>query len=430
MPYTKFNPDNPPPPQMTSEPGSFAFRTMVTRIPAIIRQVMLDFDHKHPAPIKQALQRLHDEVKTGQPLRPLETTAPDRPDWAEAYHPHAGKSWHNIPWYFAEAFLYRHLLQAGGYFGGKGAYWEGNDPFIPRKIAELESHTPWQVLELALSHSRDDSPDSCRALLHHAVWGNRVDLSYNEVAQSTGRKIAVEYETANLLVDDTEAVLTYLTQIKTEMEKATNNAFSALLPGAAAPLFANPSCIDFICDNSGTELLMDLALADFLLRFNWCRQITLHVKAHPTFVSDAVPKDIDITVRAINDYPHAGLSPFGRRLERYQEEGRLVVQSDIFWNSSRFFWEMPAPLYTRLAQARLIIIKGDANYRRLLGDSRWPATVPVPDAIPYFPAPFVCLRTMKSDPIVGLTKGLAERLNNIDAEWRVNGKRGIIQAML
>lgn len=442
MSYTKFNPNTPPPPLMTSEPGSFAQRTMTTRIPAIIRQVLIDFDHKHPRVIKQALQDLHEEVKAGQPMRLLETDAPDGPSWAKAYQPYEGKSWHNAPWYFAEAFLYRHLLQASGFFGGKGDYWEGNDPFMPRKIAELQGHTPWRVLSLALSHAEDDSPGSFRALLHHDVWGNRVDLSYNEVAQGTGREIAIERESANLLVDDTEAVLAHLEQGRRRAEEQKgegaqghkSNTFSSLLPGSykrsAAPLLNATSCIDFICDNTGTELLMDLALADFLLRFNWCRQITLYVKAHPTFVSDAVPKDVDITLTAIKEYPETDLAPFGRRLEHFQAEGRLAVQADLFWNSNRFFWEMPSPLHTRLAQARLIVIKGDANYRRLLGDSRWPTTVPVRDAIPYFPAPFVCLRTMKSDPVVGLKPGLAQALDKEDPEWRVNGKRGMIQAAL
>jgi hypothetical protein len=83
-----------------------------------------------------------------------------------------------------------------------------------------------------------------------------------------------------------------------------------------------------------------------------------------------------------------------------------------------------------LAQARLVIVKGDANYRRLVGDSRWPTTVPATEAIPYFPAPLVALRTLKSDPIVGLPPGLAEQLDAEDGEWRVNGKRGLIQAIL
>jgi hypothetical protein len=80
-----------------------------------------------------------------------------------------------------------------------------------------------------------------------------------------------------------------------------------------------------------------------------------------------------------------------------------------------------------LAQAHLVIIKGDANYRRLLGDSRWPTTVPAATAVPYFPAPFVALRTLKSDPIVGLPPSLAEQLDQTDAAWRVNGQWGLIQ---
>jgi hypothetical protein len=120
-------------------------------------------------------------------------------------------------------------------------------------------------------------------------------------------------------------------------------------------------------------------------------------------------------------------SALADRLETFCEQQRLLIQPDFFWNSSRFFWEIPPHLQAELAQTRLVIIKGDANYRRLLGDSRWPAAVPVADAVPYFPAPFVCLRTMKSDPVVGLQPGQAEQLDQEDAAWRVNGKRGLIQ---
>ena len=107
---------------------------------------------------------------------------------------------------------------------------------------------------------------------------------------------------------------------------------------------------------------------------------------------------------------------------------RLRLQPDPFWNSPYFFWELPQHLQAELAQAHLVIIKGDANYRRLLGDSRWPTTVPIAAAVPYLPAPFVALRTMKSDPVVGLQPGQADRLDQVDPDWRVNGKRGMIQA--
>ncbi len=175
---------------------------------------------------------------------------------------------------------------------------------------------------------------------------------------------------------------------------------------------------------------MDLTLVDFLLRYNRVAQITLHVKAHPTFVSDATPADIKMTIAAIKSQTTEDLSRLASRLESYLDEQRLLVQADPFWNSSHFFWEIPASLQAQLALARLVIIKGDANYRRLLGDSRWPATVPIAGVVPYFPAPFVALRTLKSDPIVGLQSGQTEVLDKEDSEWRVNGKRGMIQAVL
>ena len=95
-----------------------------------------------------------------------------------------------------------------------------------------------------------------------------------------------------------------------------------------------------------------------------------------------------------------------------------------------FFWDIPADIRTPLAQAHLVVIKGDANYRRLLGDGHWPPDVPFAQAIPYFPAPFVALRTMKSDVVTGLPSGQAETLDRVDPEWRVNGRRGVIQSVI
>jgi len=77
-----------------------------------------------------------------------------------------------------------------------------------------------------------------------------------------------------------------------------------------------------------------------------------------------------------------------------------------------------------------VIVKGDANYRRLLGDARWPHTTPFAHAIRYFPSPLVVLRTLKAEIIVGLQPGQAEQLQAEDPAWLVNGKRGIIQARL
>ena len=82
-----FDPNNPPPPLMSGEPGSFARRTMTTRKPAVI-QTVLDDHPNYPATITQAVQALFDELVEDQPVQPLQTTAPDGPAWQAAWQPH------------------------------------------------------------------------------------------------------------------------------------------------------------------------------------------------------------------------------------------------------------------------------------------------------------------------------------------------------
>ncbi|OWY94239.1 hypothetical protein PHMEG_00036090 [Phytophthora megakarya] len=92
---------------------------------------------------------------------------------------------------------------------------------------------------------------------------------------------------------------------------------------------------------------------------------------------------------------------------------------------------MPVELQTHLAnEATMVIIKGDLNYRRLLGDRLWPPSTPVEEAIPYFPTAFVSFRTMKSDPVVGIPAEIVAKLEKEDPKWRYNGKRGTIQSVL
>jgi hypothetical protein len=117
----------------------------------------------------------------------------------------------------------------------------------------------------------------------------------------------------------------------------------------------------------------------------------------------------------------------GERLKSAIHDGRLQLLPGLFWNSSRLLWELPDNLYDLFQTARLVMIKGDANYRRMVGDALWEPSTPFKDVVSYFPAPLLALRTLKSDPIVGLPQGVAEKLDTMDERWRLNGKRGVIQ---
>ena len=399
---TQFDPAQIPPPLLTNPADDpFAHRTIAIRKPAILDTVLADHVDQYPKEIVRALRDLRDELARGRPVRPLHTTAPDGPDWAAAWQVYQNKTWFNIPWYFAEVFFYRRLLEAVQYFGP--GPWAGIDPFLPRKQAELAHDVPWQVLRLALEYATNGADENLGLLLRYCVWGNRVDLSHPQIVEELRRQAGHKMQ-GDLLADDTDTVLAHLQEVE-------------------------PDRIDFVCDNAGTELLLDLALADFLLRYDWSKQITLHIKAHPTYVSDTTPADIELTLAALHSHSN-DLAALAGRVNDYRDQGRLHVRADLFWNSHRFFWEIPSSLLAELTQAQLVIFKGDANYRRLLGDAHWPADTPFAQAIPYFPVSFVTLRTMKSDVVVGLQPGQAEALDRSDPDWRVNGKRAVIQAVI
>jgi uncharacterized protein with ATP-grasp and redox domains len=388
---------------MTSEPGSFARYTILERKPKIVQQVIES--NNYSPDIVQALEALHEEIRS-RPVQRLHERSPDAAFWNRALTRYAGKTWLEVPWYFAEAVFYRRLLEAVRYF--QPGPWEGHDPFGKRK-REQEALA---VAQLAQSWGRLAGVEPGMAfeiLLHSCLWGNRADLSYQAVAaQARGGLVAGE-ERHHLLIDDTDAARELLTS---GLRRVT-----------------------FVNDNAGMELLSDLTLTDFLLVQGWAQEVVFHLKDRPFFVSDAMPKDVQSLVTLLQAAGDAAMQELGIRLHEHLAVQRLIMKDGSpsensgqrFWTSTFMFREMPPRLWTELQSSDLVILKGDANYRRLLDDRRWPHTTRLEDVTGYFPAPFLTLRTLKAEIMVGLQPGQAETLAAEDPEWLINGKRGIIQ---
>jgi hypothetical protein len=121
-----------PPPLMTSEPGSFARKTIVERKPQIIRQVLED--NGYPPVTVARLEAFKDEIAR-QPMCPLLEQAPDVAFWNRELAAYPGEGWLEVPWYFAEAFFYRRLLEAVGYF--QPGPWQQRDPFGVQKKGQI-----------------------------------------------------------------------------------------------------------------------------------------------------------------------------------------------------------------------------------------------------------------------------------------------------
>ena len=395
IPTSRIHPRALPPPLFTSEPGSFAHNTFAVRIPRIVQEIVES--NAFPPNVVNALHELRAEVASGR-IRGLAEDAPDRHFWNEVSRDCIGRSWLDVPWYWAEAFFYRRILEATQYFQSSPM---GNvDPYHSVKLAELAPEVAPRAAAATLRDLPADVSKRFEMLLYSSLWGNRIDLSY-KVAMGVGRAVRLEEERENLLVDDTARLWELLS-----VEPCRRLAL--------------------IADNAGTELTMDLVLIDFLLESGLAEKISLHLKQQPFFVSDAMPADVEASLRALaRGEPEA--KALAGRLVAHRAGGRLDLRTHWFYTTPLFYFQLPDDLYAELGEMDFVILKGDVNYRRLLGDAHWDPTTAFGPATAFFPAPLVALRTLKAELIVGLSPGEAERLSEIDHDWMVNGQRGIVQ---
>jgi uncharacterized protein with ATP-grasp and redox domains len=392
-----------PEPLRGSDAGTFTERTVKLRMPDISRRTLEE--NNFPAEIAARLQALVGEMPEGQ-IRPiLDPGAPDEQAWAGYLAPFLGQNWLESPWFFAEHYFYRRVVEATGYF--QPGDWQGRDPYENQKRSGLlSSRTAIRALVQNLNRAIKDGwkQGSFLRLLNADLWGNQADLSMWPAGQGDQPTHAEELQRQHLLVDDAMAIAGFIDGLREE-----------------------PARVDFLVDNAGFELVADLCLADYLLSVIPDGSVRLHLKSHPTFVSDALAKDVLDTVRHLAKTGESELVEFAARLEGRLHSGRLQLKQDFFWTSPLESWKMPRELKRELGEAALVISKGDAQYRRLLGDRNWPYSTPLEKIVNYFPAPLVILRTSKSEVMAGLKPEQVERLYQSDPQWVYSGRWGLIQ---
>jgi hypothetical protein len=344
---------------------------------------------------RRALEALLEEITSGV-MEPLAPHAHDYEIWASWGADYFGKPWLDAPFLWSESYFYRRLLDAIGFF--EPGPWRWLDPFEYLKTAELGD----PALEPDLAALDDlrhiSTSERERAVLLASLWGNRADLGFRMGASSGHGDIA----SARIVVDQSA------------------DMWAALGPGASAVLVA---------DNAGRELLADLVLIDHLLQHRHASSVSLHVKPYPYYVSDATTADVDACLRRLAA-TRGTASEIAHRLHAAMAEGSVSLYTHEFYWAPWSFHRMPADLAVQFEHASLAILKGDLNYRRLVGDRDWPPTTPFTDVAEYFPGPLVALRTLKSDVITGLDQATVAELDATGQPWRTDGSHGLIQVRL
>jgi uncharacterized protein with ATP-grasp and redox domains len=391
-----------PLPLRGAEIGTFAHRTMTVRIPEIGRRILKE--NNFPAPVVERLQALLDELPEGAVRGLQDRQAPDWADWQQYIGPYQGMSWLEVPWFFAETYFYRRVLEATGYFQpGPGL---GSDPYAYQKRQGLQIFSA-QIRSAcaAVEPGQAAVGELFADLISMNLWGNQADLSLWPAGQAERPDHADSARRlAHLLCDHSSQVVDHL-----------------------LGLAGKPCRVDVLLDNAGLELVHDLLLAEALLSSRLAGEVCLHAKAHPTFVSDAVIPDILSTVEFLAQMGTVETGAVARRLREHLLMGRLHLGEHLFWTSPLSMWEMPVVLRQKLGEAALLISKGDANYRRLVGDRHWAFDTPLPGVLSYMPTALLTLRVSKSPVMIGLQPGQAQRMDERDPQWLTNGKWGVIQ---
>jgi uncharacterized protein with ATP-grasp and redox domains len=332
---------------------------------------------------------LATEIGSAQ-LTPIdEPENADRALWAQHVAPFLATTWLDAPWFFVETYFFRRLLAATGY--SQPGRRCGIDPFQQQKMLASEA-------AMDLAAKLGESLDRFPLLLASSLWANRVDLSLWPAGEESvpNRDSLAPKGGDGLLVDDTPAALDAL-------RSATS--------------------VHIVLDNTGPELVADLTLSAAVLEMG--AQVTLHAKPHPTYVSDATPPDVVGAIRRL-DAADSQAKLIAASLVAGLQRKLLQITTHAFWVSPQPLWECPPDLSAELATADLIVVKGDANYRRMLGDLHWPATMPVNEIVrPH--RNLVALRTAKSEVVAGLKATTIASARQADSAWMTNGRWGMVQ---
>ncbi len=421
-----------PPVIRSNVPNTWAYDTMSRRI---VEEILprIDRDNQQHRGILLKLKDFENSVRLGRDyiLEEITDGEEDNQIWKDLISsiPMSERNWLDAPWLISEFYFYRRIVQIFDYFN------TGIDMFIDQKRNGLIDSIPFiaQTLTSVDQIIAAGNPSAAIQLgIFTSLWGNKLDLSLWPKSPSPNTPL----ESRNLNeVTQTAGSITTTDQLhlirRFILDDQSDEVIEHLLQSSVEDKFKGGLIVDIVVDNAGYELVSDFILAYILLSLNIVKKIRFHTKRHPTFVSDATTNDCLFTIDYLKSIQlEESIRQFGTRLHEYQQEGLIEFIDDFFWCQPIAFWEIPDRVIEKMKDSSLVIIKGDANYRRALGDRHWNYEISSKDILSYWPIPFCALRTLKAELACGISIDKQQEVVKEDKKWLVSGKWGVIQFTL
>ena len=370
----------------TALKSSFAYFTLVNRIPKIISDLIKHYQLSEDSGLAELLKSIPHEKLT--PVGDYPDCPSQRKIYFEEINDEIQKSgyrWDNCPFFLLENYLYHkicELLRKEGIAEDHFSSIKNSaaDDAVDNLIATY--HQYGELLQ-------EDKKRQIQHLLKLNLLGNKADLSQSKATYSQSTR------NNKILIDHTERIIPHLDTL---------------------------TRVDIILDNAGVELFADLILAHWLIKSTPATEVVLHFKTMPYFVSDALISDFDYLIQLLK--ANDSLRSFAVDIESLLDQGQLKLAENEFWSSANIFRNLPDKLRDELSNSDLLVFKGDLNYRKLVEDRMWDVQTETEKIINYLPANSLILRVLKSEVIIGL--GEDNIPSKTDNSWRYNGNFSMI----
>lgn len=360
---------------------------------------------------------------------------PDIEAYNEEFKALGDCKWLAAPWLYTECYMYR-LIHT--YFTLSTPFWHSFDMFatskrlslVGSKKGTIELVKRLHVMLQAIVEKKAVDEETQKAIFEEMIqislWGNATDLSLLtsvsvEELNSRQGKAVRDSNKEHVIVNDTDQVWNLLSRLRSS---------------------GSPRDIHIVLDNAGFELLTDLVFASYLIESGYAKKVVLHGKRMPWFVSDVNLEDLKYLVEGfangtiyddIDSADKEQLREAGVYWGGLLHAGRLEYRAELFWTTQHPFGRLPIVdpgLFEDLADADLVVYKGDLNYRKLTYDGMWPHSTPFNVALGPLAQKHngqgvrsLALRTAKADVCVGLQPG---QDRNFEQGWTRYGKYAMV----
>nr|XP_016996763.2 LOW QUALITY PROTEIN: damage-control phosphatase ARMT1 [Drosophila takahashii] len=409
---------------------SFAFHTLRSRLPVILTNVIDTLTRDKTELVAQfasnefaqaareelkiiigLISRLKYELQTDKPFHNFTGEEPDRELWNNfiSLLPDGERSFYRASSLHAECYLHRKLQS----FLENSIFLKSYDYFGKIKEQSLTDNMEDVLALTKYTRRSENNLEVFDELLRINMWSNSNDVACDgEIVKQTNRQVLENLSTTDehVLVNQATEIWRCLDNPKPKKQKQ----------------------VDFILDNAGYELFSDFILAEFMIEKGLATKVRFHVKAHPWFVTDVTERDFKWTLEYLSQHADYIISLIGKKFLQFLDEGKFeLAPISHFWTSPHAFYSMAQTdpdLYSSLQSSRLVVFKGELNYRKLLQDVCWNTTQELSTCLRGFLPSNICvLRRIKSEVISGLPEGVGQALSRKDPRWMVSGSYGVIQ---